>query len=37
MKAQLEIDAAVGSDRLPEFHDRESPPYLEYVLQETLR
>jgi hypothetical protein len=28
---------AIGRDRLPEFSDRESLPYLECLLQETLR
>ena len=36
-KAQEEIDAVIGSDRLPEFQDRESLPYLECLVQETLR
>lgn len=36
-KAQAEIDAVVGSTRLPDFSDRRSLPYLKYVLQETLR
>lgn len=36
-RAQEEIDAVIGCDRLPEFQDRECLPYLEYVLQETLR
>lgn len=36
-KAQEEIDMIVGSDRLPEFNDRSSLPYLECLLQETLR
>jgi hypothetical protein len=37
IKAQEEIDAVIGSDRLPEFEDRESLPYVECILQETLR
>ena len=36
-KAQQEIDAVVGLNRLPEFSDRDSLPYLEAVLQEVLR
>ncbi|KAF9456739.1 cytochrome P450 [Collybia nuda] len=36
-KAQAEIDTVVGSGRLPDFDDRESLPYIECVLQETLR
>ncbi|KAF9459489.1 cytochrome P450 [Collybia nuda] len=35
--AQKEIDAVVGSGRLPEFDDRASLPYLECMLHETLR
>ncbi len=27
-KAQAEIDAVVGNDRLPGFHDREHLPYI---------
>lgn len=36
-RAQKEIDAVIGPDRLPEFEDRASLPYLECLLQETLR
>ncbi|KAG9316767.1 cytochrome P450 [Chiua virens] len=36
-KAQKEIDAVVGNDRLPDFSDRPSLPYVEAVLQESLR
>ena len=36
-KAQEEIDRVVGTDRLPQFTDRENLPYLECVVQETLR
>ncbi|KAF9456704.1 cytochrome P450 [Collybia nuda] len=36
-RAQKEIDAAIGSGRLPEFHDHDSLPYIECILQETLR
>ncbi|KAG6837602.1 hypothetical protein H0H93_006123 [Arthromyces matolae] len=36
-KAQEEIESVIGSDRLPEFHDRASLPYLECLVQETLR
>ncbi|KAL0571956.1 hypothetical protein V5O48_010008 [Marasmius crinis-equi] len=36
-KAQEEIDRVVGTDRLPEYSDRESLPYVEAVYQETLR
>ena len=37
MKAREEIDRVVGSDRLPDFQDRDSLPYLEAVVKETLR
>lgn len=36
-RAQKEIDAVIGSGRLPEFDDRSSLPYVECLLQETLR
>ena len=36
-KAQEELDRVVGSDRLPEYSDRASLPYIEGILQETLR
>jgi len=36
-RAQEEIDAVVGSDRLPDFNDRDSLPYLECILNETHR
>ncbi|KAF9259577.1 cytochrome P450 [Marasmius fiardii PR-910] len=36
-KAQKEIDRVIGTDRLPEYSDRESLPYVENVLQEVLR
>ena len=36
-KAQAELDNVVGPDRLPTFEDRDSLPYLNAVLQETLR
>jgi len=37
VKAQEEIDAVIGSGRLPEFADRDSLPYVECIVQETLR
>lgn len=37
LKAQNEIDRVVGTDRLPTFDDRASLPYVEAVLNETLR
>ena len=36
-KAQAEIDAVVGPNRLPDFHDRPSLPYINAVLKESLR
>ncbi|KAG6374677.1 cytochrome P450 [Boletus reticuloceps] len=35
--AQAEIDTIVGIDRLPEFGDRSSLPYVNAILRETLR
>ena len=37
MKAQKELDAVVGQDRLPEFSDRTSLPYTNAILKEVLR
>lgn len=37
LKAQAEIDAVVGTDRLPSFADRPSLPYVECVMSECLR
>ena len=36
-KAQAEIDAIVGPDRLPTLSDRRSLPYMEALLQEIHR
>ncbi|KAF8180008.1 cytochrome P450 1A2 [Mycena galopus ATCC 62051] len=36
-KAQKEIDSVVGDLRLPEFGDRGDLPFVEAILQETLR
>ena len=36
-KAQTEIDAVVGPNRLPDFHDRHFLPYINAILKETLR
>ncbi|KAJ3489881.1 hypothetical protein NLI96_g1812 [Meripilus lineatus] len=36
-KAQKELDAVLGVGRLPNFSDRDSLPYLECVLWETMR
>lgn len=37
LKAQAELNLVVGADRLPEFNDRVSMPYLEAVYRETFR
>jgi Cytochrome P450 len=37
VKAQAEIDRVVGSDRLPDFQDRTSLPYVESVVKEVYR
>ena len=36
-KGQKEIDGLIGNDRLPEFSDRPSLPYLECVVQALYR
>lgn len=36
-KARNEIDALVGSDRLPKVTDRASLPYVDAVVKEVLR
>lgn len=36
-KAQAEIDTVVGRERLPSFADRERLPYVNALVQETLR
>ena len=36
-RAQAELDAVVGPDRLPEFSDLELLPYVRAVIKETLR
>jgi cytochrome P450 len=36
-KAQAEIDAVVGPDRLPSFADRHSLPYTEALVKEIHR
>lgn len=35
--AQQQLDEVVGTDRLPEFGDRESLPIVDWIVQETLR
>ena len=36
-KAQAEIDSVVGPNRLPDFHDRSSLPYIDAVVKESSR
>ena len=36
-KAQAEIDAVVGTDRLPEIEDRPSLPYINALIKELMR
>ncbi|KAF8311115.1 cytochrome P450 [Cantharellus anzutake] len=36
-RAQQEIESVIGCSRLPTFSDRESLPYVEAILKETLR
>ncbi|EEB90551.1 hypothetical protein MPER_11223 [Moniliophthora perniciosa FA553] len=36
-RAQREIDAVVGADRLPSFEDRKAMPYVEAIYREVMR
>ncbi|KAL1689520.1 cytochrome P450 [Schizophyllum commune] len=36
-RAQAELDAVVGPDRLPDLADRKDLPYVERIMQETFR
>lgn len=36
-KAQAEIDAVIGTNRLPDFGDRHSLPYINAVIKESMR
>ena len=36
-KAQVEIDAVVGSSRLPDFGERNSLPYINALVKESMR
>ncbi|KAI1024647.1 hypothetical protein LB503_007131 [Fusarium chuoi] len=36
-KAQQEIDSVVGTERLPQFEDRDNLPYVDALIKETLR
>ena len=37
LRAQKQIDAVVGRDRLPSFEDRAKLPYIEAMVKEVLR
>lgn len=36
-KAQAEIDAVIGNERLPEFSDRHTLPYMNALVKESMR
>ena len=36
-KVQEELDAVVGEDRMPNFEDQQSLPYLDGFIKETLK
>ena len=36
-RAQAEIDSVIGADRLPEFEDRPSLPYVDAIVREIFR
>ena len=36
-KAQAEIDIVVGTNRLPDFEDRPSLPYINAIIKELMR
>jgi len=36
-KAQAEIDAVIGPNRLPDFEDRPSLPYINAIIKELAR
>ena len=36
-RAQVEIDKVVGSERLPNYSDRSSLPFVEAIMREILR
>ncbi|THH18293.1 hypothetical protein EW146_g2666 [Bondarzewia mesenterica] len=37
LKAQAELDRILGHDRLPQFEDRSSPPFIDCILWKCLR
>ena len=36
-KGRAEIDAVIGSDRMPTFEDRANLPYINAIVKETIR
>ena len=36
-KAQMEIDAVIGNNRLPDFSDRDALPYTNAIVKEAMR
>jgi len=36
-KAQMEIDAVIGNNRLPDFNDRDALPYTNAIVKEAMR
>ena len=36
-KAQAELDAVVGPERMPDFGDKQNLPYISAVVNESLR
>ena len=36
-RAQAELDAIVGQDRMPGYEDRENLPYIGALINETMR
>jgi len=36
-KAQAELDRIIGSERLPDFSDRDNLPYISALIKELLR
>lgn len=36
-RARKELNSVLGTERLPEFHDRPSLPYIQAVVNETMR
>ena len=36
-KAQAEIDEVIGNERLPEFGDRHTLPYMNALVKESMR